>query len=53
MAIKQKQPNYGINEFVVRACDYEGNIIGRFDDHQTGHLNLQHYPCANGASVRI
>lgn len=50
-AIKQKQQNYGINEFVVRAFDYEGNIIGRFDDQQTGHLNLQHYPCSNGASV--
>ncbi len=53
MAIKQKRKNYGINEFVLRAFDYDGNIVGRFDDRQTGNLALKHHTCPNGASVSI
>ena len=53
MAIRQKRQNYGISEFVLRAFDYDGNIVGRFDDQQTGHLALKHQSCPNGASVRI
>ncbi len=53
MALRQKRQNYGISEFVLRAFDYDGNIVGRFDDQQTGNLALRHHSCPNGASVRI
>ena len=53
MAIKQKRQNYGINEFVLRAFDYDNNVIGRFDDQQTGSLALKHHSCPNGGVVRI
>ncbi len=53
MAIRQKRQNYGISEFVLRAFDYEGNVVGKFDDQQTGQLALKHHNCPNGASVRI
>ena len=53
MAIRQKRQNYGISEFVLRAFDYEGNVVGRFDDQQTGQLALKQHICPNGASVRI
>jgi hypothetical protein len=53
VAIKQKRQNYGISEFVLRAFDYDGNIVGQFDDRQTGSLDLRHHSCPNGASVRI
>jgi hypothetical protein len=52
VAIKQKRANYGAHEFVLRAFDYDGNVIGRFDDRQTGNLALKHQTCPNGASVR-
>lgn len=51
VSIKQKRQNYGINEFVIRAFDYDNNVIGRFDDRQTGNLALKHHTCPNGASV--
>ncbi|CAF0914470.1 unnamed protein product [Adineta ricciae] len=51
LAIRQKRQNYGISEFALRAVDYDGNIVGRFDDHQTGNLALRHHTCPNGASV--
>jgi hypothetical protein len=51
VAIKQKRQNYGINEFVLRAFDSDNNVIGRFDDQQTGNLALKHHTCPNGASV--
>ncbi|CAF1094588.1 unnamed protein product [Adineta steineri] len=51
LAIKQKKQNYGISEFVLRAFDYDGNIIGRFDDQPTGNLALRHHTCPNGANV--
>ncbi len=53
VSIKQKQQNYGVNEFVLRAFDYDGNIVGRFDDRQTGNLPLRHHSCPNGASVSL
>jgi hypothetical protein len=53
VAIKQKRQNYGINEFVLSAFDYDGNVVGRFVDQQTGNLALRHHSCPNGASVRI
>ena len=53
MAIRQKRQNYGISEFALRAVDYDGNIVGRFDDQQTGNLALRHHTCPNGASVRM
>ncbi len=53
MAIKQKRQNYGINEFVLSAFDYDGYVVGRFVDQQTGTLALRHHSCPNGASVRI
>lgn len=53
MAIKQKRPNYGVGEFVIRAFDHEGRVVGRFDDRHTGNLALKHHTCANGASVCI
>ena len=53
MAIKQKRQNYGISEFVLSAFDYDGNVVGRFVDQQTGNLALRHHSCPNGASVRI
>ncbi len=53
MAIKQKQRNYGINEFVLRAFDGDNNVIGRFDDQQTGNLALRQSICPNGANVWI
>ena len=52
VAIKQKRQNYGVNEFVLRAFDYDGNVIGRFDDQQAGSLTLKHHTCPNGATVR-
>lgn len=51
MAIKQKRQNYGVQEFVLRAFDYDGNVIGRFDDQPTGNVALRHHTCPNGASV--
>jgi hypothetical protein len=51
VAIKQKRQNYGVQEFVLRAFDYDGNVIGRFDDQQTGNVALRHHTCPNGASV--
>jgi hypothetical protein len=51
VAIKQKRKNYGINEFVIRAFDADNNVVGRFDDQQTGNLALKPHPCPNGASV--
>lgn len=51
VAIKQKRQNYGINEFVLRAFDGDNNVIGRFDDQQTGNLALKHQTCPNGANV--
>lgn len=53
MAIKQKRQTYAINEFVLSAFDYDGNVVGRFVDQQTGTLALRHHSCPNGASVRI
>lgn len=53
VAIKQKRQNYGISEFVLSAFDYDGNVVGRFVDQQTGNLALRHHSCPNGASVRI
>ncbi len=53
MGIKQKRQNYGISEFVLSAFDGSDNVVGRFDDHQTGHLPLTHHTCQNGASVCI
>jgi hypothetical protein len=53
VAIRQKRQNYGINEFALRAFDYDGNIVGRFDDQQTGQLALKHHTCPNGANVRF
>lgn len=52
MSIKQKRPNYGIHEFALRAFDYDGNVVGRFDDQQTGTLALRHHTCPNGANVK-
>ena len=52
VAIKQKRQNYGVNEFALRAFDYDGNVIGRFDDQQSGSLALKHHTCPNGATVR-
>ncbi|CAF3371041.1 unnamed protein product [Rotaria socialis] len=51
LAIKQKRPNNGIGEFVIRAFDNEYHVVGRFDDRQTGNLALKHNSCTNGASV--
>lgn len=51
LSIKQKRQNYGINEFVIRAFDYDNNVVGRFDDRQTGNLALKHHTCPNGASI--
>ncbi|CAF3555241.1 unnamed protein product [Rotaria socialis] len=51
LSIKQKRRNYAINEFVLRAFDYDGNVIGRFDNTQTGDLTLNHHTCSNGANV--
>ena len=53
MAIKQKRPNYGINEFVLRAFDYDGNVVGQFENQRIGDLVLRHHQCQNGANVRI
>lgn len=53
MSIKQKRENYGISEFVVQAFGSDNNVVGRFDDRQTGKLALQHHSCQNGASVWI
>ena len=53
MAIKQKRANYGINEFALSAFDYDGNVVGRFVEQQTGNLALRHHSCPNGASVCI
>jgi hypothetical protein len=53
VGIKQKRQNYGISEFVLSAFDGSDNVVGRFDDHQTGHLPLTHHTCQNGASVCI
>jgi hypothetical protein len=53
VALKQKRQNYGINEFVLRAFDFDGNIVGGFDDQQTGSLALRHHICPNGAGVSI
>ena len=53
MSIKQKRQNYGINEFVLRAFDLEDNVIGRFDDQQTGSIALKHQTCPTGANVWI
>ncbi len=53
MAIKQKQQNYGINEFAIRAFDYNGDVVGQFEDRQTGSLALRHHSCPNGGSVSI
>ncbi|CAF1083425.1 unnamed protein product [Adineta steineri] len=51
LAIKQKRQNYGIGEFVLRAFDADNNVVGRFDDRQTGKISLKHHTCPNGASV--
>ena len=51
VSIKQKRQNYGIGEFFVRAFDTDNNVVGRFDDRQTGNLILKHHTCANDASV--
>lgn len=51
MAIKQKRENFGISEFVLRAFDGDNNVVGRFDDQQTGNIALKHQACPNGASV--
>lgn len=53
VAIKQKRQNYGVQEFVLRAFDYDDNVVGRFDDRQTGNLPIKHHTCSNGASVCI
>jgi hypothetical protein len=53
VSIKQKRQNDGINEFVLRAFDYDGNVVGRFDDRQTGNIPLSHETCPNGATVCI
>lgn len=53
MSIKQKRPNYGINEFAVRAFDYDGNVVGRFDDQLSSTLAAKHHTCPNGANVKI
>ena len=52
MSIKQKRQNHGIKEFVLRAFDGNDQVVGRFDDLQTGSLALKHQTCPNGASVR-
>lgn len=52
VSIKQKRQNYGIGEFFVRAFDDENNVVGKFDDRQTGNLVLKHHTCTDGASVR-
>lgn len=51
MSIKRKRANDGIREFVLRAFDYDNNVIGRFDDQHTGNLALRHQTCPNGTSV--
>lgn len=51
VSIKQKRANDGIREFVLRAFDYDNNVIGRFDDQHTGNLALRHQTCPNGTSV--
>jgi hypothetical protein len=53
VAIKQKRQNYGINEFAIRAFDYNGDVVGHFEDRQTGNLALRHHSCPNGGSVSI
>ena len=53
MEIRQKRQNYGINEFVLRAFDYNNHIVGRFGDQRTKDLTLRHYTCPSGASVCI
>jgi hypothetical protein len=53
VAIKQKNQNAGITEFVLRAFDHDNRVVGRFDDRQTGSLALKHHSCDNGASVDI
>jgi hypothetical protein len=53
VAIKQKRENYGISEFVIQAFGVDNNVVGRFDDQQTGKLALQHHSCSNGAGVCI
>ncbi len=53
VAIKQKRQNYGFNEFVIRAFDGDGQVVGRFDDQQTGNFALRPHTCPNGASVCI
>ncbi|CAF1353048.1 unnamed protein product [Rotaria sp. Silwood1] len=51
LAIRQKRPNSGIHEFVVRAFDFDNHVVGRFDDRQIGNLVLKHQPCSDGANV--
>lgn len=53
MAIKQKHPNDGIREFVLRGFDADNNVVGRFDDGQIEKLAVRHHPCSNGAAVCI
>jgi len=53
VGIKQKRQNYGISEFVLSAFDGSDNVVGRFDDQQTGNLALRPHTCPNGASVCI
>jgi hypothetical protein len=53
VAIKQKRHNYGVQEFVLRAFDYDGNVVGRFDDRQTVSLDMRHHTCPNGAGVSV
>lgn len=53
VSIKQKRPNYGIQEFALRAFDGD-TVVGRFDNQQTGNLVLKYQTCSNGvANVRI
>lgn len=51
MAIKQKRPNAGINEFVIRAFDYDNRVVGQFNSRQTESLALKSYSCPPTASV--
>ncbi|UJR14214.1 hypothetical protein I4U23_001207 [Adineta vaga] len=51
LSIKQKRPNDGIREFVLRGFDAENNVVGRFDDGQTERLTLRHHTCSNGATA--
>ncbi|CAF0897527.1 unnamed protein product [Rotaria sordida] len=49
--LRQIRPNYGINEFVIRAFDHDGNVVGRFDDPQISNLMVKHHTCPNGATA--